>query len=269
MTNHAFSKSVTVVQSPEQLVTAHDNIAAEINAAYDAFERADALFDANFNDRPYSAKFSYDYRMASREDKLLALREKAWRFLYDLSGAEKLVSSTRQKAFEEQCEEKSLPPFSFEEVNIFLGGLQNGAVDLAKETVTEVFNMLRPGAYNRKYKTNSGTAAWKLGKKVILSNRVSISPWRDGKVSVNTNYRSELVRLDRVFHLLDGKGAPKGYRSPLVDAINEGYRSEEGETDYFTFRAYKNGSLHLIFKRPDLVNQINAIAGVGENIIGG
>ena len=269
MINHAFSKSVTVPKSPEQLVEAHAQIAAEINAAYDALERADALFDATFNDRPYPAKFSYDYRMATREEKLLALREKAWRFLFDLSGAVKLVSAERKKAFETQCEEKSLPPFSLEEVSIFLEGLQNGAVDLAKETVTEVFNMLRPGAYHRKYKTNAGSAKWKLGKKVILSNRVRITPWGEGKMEVNTSYEDELIRLDRVFHLLDGKGVPKGYRSPLVDAINTSQRSEEGETDYFIFRAYKNGSLHLSFKRFDLVNQINAIAGVGENVLGG
>lgn len=269
MINHAFSKSVTVPKSPEQLVDAYDKIAAEINAAYDAFDRADAFFDATFNDRPYSARFTYEYRMTSREDKLLSLLEKAWRFLFDLSGAIKLVSKERVNAFEKQCDEKTLPPFSLEEVNLFLAGLQNGAVDLAKETVTEVFVMLCPGAYSRKYKTNGGTAKWKLGKKVILSNRVRVDPWGNGKMEVNHSYEDDLIRMDRVFYLLDGKGVPKGYRSPLVDAINASQRSEECETDYFRFRTYKNGSLHLIFKRPDLVNQINAIAGVGENIIGG
>ncbi len=269
MSNPFVSSDVSVVKTPEQIIAEHDQIAAEINAAYDALERADALFDAAFNDRPFPAKFCYDYRMMTREDKLLALREKAWRFLFDLSGAVKLVSAKRVKAFEDQCEQKTLPPFSLEEVSLFLEGLQNGAVDLAKETITEIFNMLRPGRYSRKYLTNGGTAEWKLGKKVILSDRVRVTPWGEGKMEVVTDHRDQLIRLDRVFHLLDGKGAPKGYRSPLVDAINTSHRSEEGETDYFNFRAYKNGSLHLVFKRPDLVNEINAIAGVGENVIGG
>jgi len=75
----------------------------------------------------------------------------------------------------------------------------------------------------------------------------------------------KLRALDRVFCLLDGKGVPEGYSSPLIDAIEtsqDGY----GETEYFCFRACKNRNLHLEFKRPDLVEQFNRVAG-GGNIL--
>lgn len=35
----------------------------------------------------------------------------------------------------------------------------------------------------------------------------------------------------------------------------------KGETEYFRFKCYHNGNLHLEFKRPDLVQKINAIVG--------
>ena len=210
--DHAFSKSVAVPKTPAQLVETHDKIVAEINTAFDALERASALFDTAFNDRPYPSRFGTADVRASREELLNSLREKSWRFLFDLSGAAKLVSKERLAAFDKQCDEKTLPAFSQNEVSLFLDGLQEGAVDLAKETVTEVFELLRPGAYSKHYKTNGGSAKWKIGKKVILSNYVEI--WLGREPRVNRNYDDELTRLDRVFHLLDGKGAPKGYRSP-------------------------------------------------------
>jgi hypothetical protein len=60
--------------------------------------------------------------------------------------------------------------------------------------------------------------------------------------------------------LLDGKGVPGGYASPLMDAIQTS-RTGTGETDYFEFRCCVNRNLHITFKRLDLVKQLNAVAG--------
>jgi len=45
----------------------------------------------------------------------------------------------------------------------------------------------------------------------------------------------------------------------LVDAINTS--NGTGETEYFKFKACKNGNLHLEFKRMDLVSKLNQLAG--------
>jgi len=54
-----------------------------------------------------------------------------------------------------------------------------------------------------------------------------------------------------------------------VDAINTTpYASgATGETEYFSFRLFYNGNIHLGFKRLDLVERFNAGAG-GGNILG-
>ena len=56
--------------------------------------------------------------------------------------------------------------------------------------------------------------------------------------------------LDRLFHTLDGKPPP----SHLADAANlvnkASYAHEEGcESEYFRFKLYLNGNLHIVFKR--------------------
>ena len=70
------------------------------------------------------------------------------------------------------------------------------------------------------------------------------------------------MALDNIFHRLDGKGVPSGHRGPLVDAINactEG--NNTAETPYFKARCFLNRNLHLWFKRQDLLDKFNEIAG--------
>jgi hypothetical protein len=40
----------------------------------------------------------------------------------------------------------------------------------------------------------------------------------------------------------------------------------EGQTEYFRFRSFKNGNLHLWFLRGDLVKEMNSVAG-GEKVL--
>ena len=78
--------------------------------------------------------------------------------------------------------------------------------------------------------------------------------------------RDVLRAMDNVFHLLDGQGTVKTTEGPLVDAINAcPVDVGEGETVYFRFKCYRNRNLHLEFKRMDLVQKLNAVAG-GERL---
>ena len=77
--------------------------------------------------------------------------------------------------------------------------------------------------------------------------------------------QQQLQTLENVFIALDGKGITgNGYRSDLENAI---HASEDGtgQTEYFDFRAYKNGNLHLLFRRSDLLAELNRRAG-GMNL---
>jgi hypothetical protein len=80
-------------------------------------------------------------------------------------------------------------------------------------------------------------------------------------------YREQYYRcLDNVFHLLDGKGAIKTHYGALYNAVKKAGENHEtaGTTEYFEFKAYKNGNLHLKFRRMDLVKKLNAMAANRE-----
>ena len=73
--------------------------------------------------------------------------------------------------------------------------------------------------------------------------------------------------LDRLFHYLDGRPAEEfdPYNAPAVTAVKDAVESGKmsGETDYFKFRCYQNGNLHLTFKRRDLIAQWESLARQG------
>ena len=252
-------------QGVEELIIAYEKIREDIRQAYAHFEKANKNFDGFFNTRPYSSAFALPRK--NEETLLEELKVSVWRHIVAVTGFQKLVSRQRVKEFDQSCENGDLPDITPAEVRNFIDTIIGNSTTLAQETVKEVFATLTPG--KRRYndlKTNAGEAAWKVGKKVILT--WILDTWYQ-KPHVQIREEDELIQLDRVFHLLDGAGIPDGYKSPLVDAINAiGEYNTLGETNYFRFRCFKNGNLHLWFKRSDLVAKLNLIAGSGENLVG-
>lgn len=116
--------------------------------------------------------------------------------------------------------------------------------------LTTTYDWLRPRARTPGtagvYVTNS---LLEVGERVILKGVVQ----RNRSVHHADEHR--LTSLERVFLVLDGKGGhTKSYYSDLQNAINAQPR---GETEYFRYRACANGTLHLAFKRADLLAEFN------------
>jgi hypothetical protein len=98
-----------------------------------------------------------------------------------------------------------------------------------------------------------------VGPKVILHYWVEESYPGSGKIQPAYRWQAEYVALENVFSALDGKGSiARNYRTELETAMRV---SAQGETTYFRYRACKNRNLHLEFKRLDLLQKFNAIAG--------
>jgi len=191
-------------------------------------------------------------------------RRKAWRILYHTLDIDKILSIKRADEIGRKLENETLPEITIKNIYEVFETLVQNTNDFANEAVHEVFDWLRPheSGYGSRYKTNEKNAKFEIGKKVILAWCVE-NKFGGG---FRTDYTREknLMALDRVFHLLDGKSFnDKGYRSPLVDAINTG--GATGETDYFRYTCYGNKNLHLEFKRLDLLKEFNAVAG-GMNL---
>lgn len=258
------------IASPQTLSTRVDaylEAVKKIEAAYALLDEAQSTlrgaFDEYLNVIPYHAA---DQPLETLKKAREEIKRRVWRRLIDLSQVRKVMSVKRAEDLDQRLEKGQLEEITHASVLGMISLLRDQTGDFAKEAVCEVYDFLRPNPNpdSRQYKTNSGAARWRLGKKVILSWIVEEGYSSYMRVPAGDGDR-KLRAVDRVFHLLDGKGVPEGYLCPLIDAINSS-PDGLGETDYFRFRACKNRNLHLEFKRPDLVTQFNRIAG-GGNIL--
>jgi hypothetical protein len=183
----------------------------------------------------------------------------AWRAAIDRLGIRKVLSVKRTEELNDRLDSRSKfiwPAFTTANVMNEFIELSRASSTLLAESVKEVYEFLRPGAsFTNKHKTNDKFAKFALGKKVVLTHLMYVDRYF---MTVSPYAEPSLIAVDRVFHALDGKSFEENYRSPLLDKMSN---ATEGETEYFSFKIYKNGNIHLEFKRMDLVDKLNRIAG--------
>ncbi len=99
-----------------------------------------------------------------------------------------------------------------------------------------------------------------FGKKIIVNNLVTHNRWG---FSLSWGLRrDQLVDLERMLYLLDGKPVPdnRGDISVrLMEYIRDNPRQQSYEDELFGIRYFQKGTAHVIFKRLDLVEKMNDI----------
>lgn len=254
-------KNISTIDMAEQYQRVRDNVSQAIELLAESKSILKTTF-GDYRDSVLPTRFT-DYTLASPDclqDVLDGITRNAWRGVVDKSEIRKILSEARHKELGELLDTGTLPEFTAENMIGFLENLRGNAGDYFKEAVCEVFDFLRPR--QSEYKTNT---EYEIGKKAILNYMIDYSRYGDSEfVSLNYRRDQEILALDNVFHMLDGKGSPK-YPGDAITKIKESMSSSprrwECETPYFNFRWHKKGSLHVTFKRLDLVKKLNAIAG--------
>jgi hypothetical protein len=190
------------------------------------------------------------------DDSLKELRRDVWQALVERLELRRMMSIAAWKTLDEQIQKGDPPPITRDSVTQMAQGFRDRMRDMLEEAVDEVFQWLRPPG--SKYKRNSEL---EVPQRVILSYCVSPS-WSGGRLDVNYHREPYLTALENVFRSLDGNGSTtKTHYSELSGAIKAAPKPWTGETEYFAFKACKNGNLHLTFRRLDLLARFNAIAG--------
>jgi hypothetical protein len=173
-----------------------------------------------------------------------------WTYLVGATELQSLMDAETLAAFREQVR-KEPPEVTLDNLISTLTDLRDRRGSILQQSLVNVFKKL-----SRHYKNND---AFRLGKKMILDYALSQHGGFYG-------YKRDLVSdIDRMFHVLDGKQPP----THLNDAghvvhetswsLNTPQYQSECESEYFRFKLYRNGNLHVIFKRPDLVAKANKI----------
>lgn len=247
-------------QSPEYLAGIYNDAVNKIRDAFAEVNRQEARIREAFGEDSYIRVETRHLRFDDPDDVLKDMERKAWSRVVNIAGVRRMMSVNKAKAMDEQLNHGQLPPLTAEAIRAFIADTKENAGQYIAEAVKEVHNWLRPTG--DRYKTNS---QFDVGEKVVLTGmvrpgytpeRFSMAYW--GSATDRTR------ALDNVFAMLDGKPGVTTHQGWLADAISQAPFGA-GETEYFRFRAFKNGNLHLQFKRMDLVDRLNAIAG-GRNL---
>jgi hypothetical protein len=250
-----YSKQLDLKRTPAEYVQAYREAVEKIEKAYRLLEDAKQTMKSIYGDTSagrYDPLPRRNYRGAldCKDEVLEELKKRSWQSILDIMQVNKVASDKRWKEIQDRLESGKLPDITLEEIHRLYEQYVSNANELFAESLKEVADYLRPGRLSRShYKTN---ADYEIGDKVILTNHIN-----HGFNKVNYYYRKSLINLDRVFHILDGKldrHLNNTYQSELVDTINENW--QEGETEYFEYKGYKNGNLHLKIKRLDLVEEM-------------
>ena len=245
----------TILRMAEQYKEAE----GEIRAAFETLEKHQKALTETFGTSRYML-FDSDTLGTLRLDRFLEKLERGlWKSIVDRSEIRRVMSVKRTREINDKLETDKLPPLTEEEIIKMMRSIFENVRSFAEEAVYEVFDMLRP--HRTGYVTNKDFAQ-AIGKRVILPRMVerydAAYHWRPGYGRADI----ELRALDSVFHVLDGKGfGTKTYAGELFDAIasDETKETNRGETTYFKFKCFKNGNLHIEFKRMDLVEKMNVM----------
>lgn len=179
----------------------------------------------------------------------------AWARIVQRLELRRMMSIKRYDELEKQLADGVLPQITEGNVIAFVERYASDIPAMVKEAVTEVFEWLRP--HHSRHKTNTEL---EIGSKVVLTGIVE-KRFTAGKFDVRFHRQQNLVALGNVFSMLDGQGAiSKTYSGPLRDAI-ETSATGTAETPYFKVKMFKNGNLHLEFRRLDLLAKLNQMAG--------
>jgi hypothetical protein len=232
-----------------------------LNEASSVMKEAD--FEHLSDNRGFAIVVQYSpnkYDVAQRA--IDEIKVNAWKSVIQKTGIQKFMSSKRKaelsKLLHGKPEESAghLPELTEESVTATVQGYAMSLDEFLQEAVEEEYDYWKAVSQWDQKKTNQKMRfSGKLESKVIKHYAVDTA-WR---LSLREDTRRHLTSLESIMSLLDGKGMPKAYSTPVVASIDGGIF--EGSSEYFKYKCFKNCNMHLQFLRLDLLEKFNKIAG--------
>lgn len=250
------NKSLIERSTISRMIGEYDIACREISEAYALLEKAQNRLRHSFADT-HEWHFKLNQRNLEGVGENVALQIKAkvkreaWAAILEKMAIMKLLSIHRRDKLEKQLQSGRLPNLTEDAILSMYEQTGENFLSYLEERCCELYAFLRPP--NSPYATNS---PFGLGEKVILTSMVEV--WDNGFRPLHDR-RKWFTALEATMYALDGRGVPETHYGSLYDAIMEGHA--EGETEYYKFHCYKNGNLHLQFRRKNLVKKLNVLVG--------
>lgn len=231
------------------LLQQRDAVIERVRQACALLREADAIAAAAHIGTPDRALTNLTYSRRTLLDALDSviahIDAGAWSHLLRESGLRSFMDAKARDEWDKQISAEKTPALSRDNIEATFATLYEQRGEMFERGVVAVFRSL---SWN--YKTNSPVA---FGKRIIVRHV------RDYGY-IGSRGANSLDDLVRVFCVLDGIPEPD-HRQSLYYVINDldrrGIREWDGP--YFFVRWFLNGNAHLMFKRLDLVERMNAI----------
>ena len=225
-------------------------------------------------------------------------KSKAWKQIISNLGMEKYMTANLRKTFDQFCESQGAYELNRENIYKLIQFVCLNSQNILKKAVVDVYDMFTKfhkdnTEHTEGWKTNS---QFKVNKKIILPCFVS-ADWST-HFRADWNRYSEYRDIDKVMCFISGlpyenlnslseQGKEKlnqmgGYKFER-EATVEDYEhlslekaitfvrvgdSSLHESEFFNFRCYKKGTLHIIFKSEDLWARFNLAVNDGKKQLG-
>ena len=229
---------------------------------------------------------------------LNAAKSRAWKEIISNLGMEKYMTANLRKTFDQFCQAQGAYELNRENIFKLIQFVCLNSQNILKKAVVDVYDMFTKfhkdnTEYTEGWKTNS---KFKVNKKIILPCFVS-SDW-SSHFRADWNHYNEYRDIDKVMCFISGlsydhlnslseqgkaKISKMGKYSFDKEATPEDYDhlslekaisfvkvgdSSLHDSEFFQFRCYKKGTLHIIFKSEDLWARFNLAVNEGKRELG-
>lgn len=281
MNAFAEDKELVPYTTAEQMASTYREATARIKAAIleigqqchllrEAYQAASYDFDIGLN---FRGNREGDCSEKAADDILAKMKLTAWAAVINKLNIRRLMSSQRIEELDAALEigrhrysdaaKQEWPELTAENIRSVAQGYAMSATDFLEEAVREEYDFWRPRreSHDGHYKTNSD---WHLPRKVIRGCMVERG-YGSGLYHCSYRNQAHVTALDSIMHMLAGLGPVTSHKGPLASAI-EMSPTGTGETEFFRFKCFKNGNLHLEFRRQDLLDLFNQVAANGDRL---
>lgn len=204
---------------------------------------------------PLMSDFNLSKNDADRLDDRQYVDAKVWDSLIRSTELNHLMDKTAKDELRQQLITDP-PEFTEDTAYSTIEKFASEAGMIFRRGIAEMFSNL-----DRRFRSHTG---WKIGSRVILDHAFN----EFGSWSYYRDHRSTLQDIERTFLILDGRKPVSDYLG-IVGEIDRarsqwGFgsaRQTEVQSEFYTVRIFKNGNMHLWFKRDDLVTLANRMIG--------
>lgn len=241
------------------------------------------LNDIGGKDRSYTSENLTTMMQDAINQLLSTVRTAFWRRTLDLKEVRARLTKKKQSEFEHALTDRCSMDFTQSNIRQFVLNLINGFEKTLTEAILDVFDMFTTrhcyerGIHEKNIHYFNG---WKTNKSFKCNHRVVVpigyqgsydGPFTgyNGRWELNHDAAAKLRDIDIVMSSLDGRTS--NYLS-ISDAIREAFKqgiSSGIETEYFTCKPHKKGTIHLTFKSADILRRFNVIACRGKGWLPG